>query len=359
MAGRAGWPKYVCCAVIATGATRMPEATYFCVDCSDYMRNGDFFPNRMMAAQDSVNILAGQKMQTNPENTVGLISMGGAECVVRETLTDNTDRVMSSLSHLQPSGKLHFATALQIANLALAHRSMPHASKRIVVFVASPITEPPAVLEKIAKKLKKEDVAVDIVAFGVPANVDLLKKFVEAVDKSGSSHFIDVPTDRALADVILTSVLVNGDGAAASGGPAGPVSAVDPSADPELAYVLQLSLADHQQQMAAAAAAAAASQAAPAVTAEVPVDEDAELQRAIALSREEENGGVPVAEGAAAATSAPTDNQPTGAIAASAFEAFADANFVADLEREIGGQDAAGTQEKKDGKNQPPPPPPS
>jgi len=39
------------------------EATYLCVDNSDYMRNGDFAPSRMEAQQDAVNLLAGAKTQ--------------------------------------------------------------------------------------------------------------------------------------------------------------------------------------------------------------------------------------------------------------------------------------------------------
>ena len=39
------------------------EATYLCVDNSDYMRNGDFAPSRMEAQQDAVNLLTGAKTQ--------------------------------------------------------------------------------------------------------------------------------------------------------------------------------------------------------------------------------------------------------------------------------------------------------
>ena len=41
------------------------EATYLCVDNSDYMRNGDFAPSRMEAQQDAVNLLAGAKTQAH------------------------------------------------------------------------------------------------------------------------------------------------------------------------------------------------------------------------------------------------------------------------------------------------------
>ena len=42
------------------------------------MRNGDFAPSRLEAQQDAVNLLAGAKTQSNPENTVGVLTMAGA-----------------------------------------------------------------------------------------------------------------------------------------------------------------------------------------------------------------------------------------------------------------------------------------
>ena len=41
------------------------EATYLCIDNSDFMRNGDFAPSRMEAQQDAVNLLAGAKTQAS------------------------------------------------------------------------------------------------------------------------------------------------------------------------------------------------------------------------------------------------------------------------------------------------------
>ena len=38
------------------------------MDNSDFMRNGDFAPSRLEAQQDAVNLLAGAKTQSNPEN---------------------------------------------------------------------------------------------------------------------------------------------------------------------------------------------------------------------------------------------------------------------------------------------------
>jgi len=54
----------------------MPEAIIICCDCTEWMRNGDFTPNRFDAQKDAVGVICQTKIDQNPENTVGLISMG-------------------------------------------------------------------------------------------------------------------------------------------------------------------------------------------------------------------------------------------------------------------------------------------
>ena len=49
------------------------------VDNSEYMRNGDFLPTRLQAQQDAVNIVCHSKTRSNPENTVGLITLAKYE----------------------------------------------------------------------------------------------------------------------------------------------------------------------------------------------------------------------------------------------------------------------------------------
>ena len=53
------------------------EATMIVIDNSEYMRNGDYTPSRFAAQSDAVNLLFNAKTQSNPENTVGLMTMGG------------------------------------------------------------------------------------------------------------------------------------------------------------------------------------------------------------------------------------------------------------------------------------------
>lgn len=53
------------------------EATMMIIDNSEYMRNGDYLPSRFDAQADAVNIVFQTKADSNPENSVGVMSMGG------------------------------------------------------------------------------------------------------------------------------------------------------------------------------------------------------------------------------------------------------------------------------------------
>jgi 26S proteasome regulatory subunit N10 len=222
-----------------------------CVDSSDFMRNGDYFPSRMSGAQEACSLLIGSKMQANPENTVGFLTMGGKACTVRETLTTDVDRLMASPATISVGGKLHFSHGMQIAQLALSHRINRRHEARIVAFVGSPVVEVEKELEKLAKRLRKDDVAVDVIAFGVPENVELLDHFVATVNKNNNSHFINVPLGSSIVNAALSGF---GDGANA-GQDFSEYGGVDPSMDPELAMVLRMSLEEERRRIAEAAAA--------------------------------------------------------------------------------------------------------
>merc|ERR1712223_580528 len=92
---------------------------------------------------------------------------------------------------------------------------------------------------KLAKKLKKEKVNIDIVNFGEDeANADLLNKFVTTINgKEGTgSHLVTIPPGPHLSDALVSSPIVQGEdgsGAVPTGG--GFEFGVDPNEDPELA----------------------------------------------------------------------------------------------------------------------------
>jgi 26S proteasome regulatory subunit N10 len=88
-------------------------------------------------------------------------------------------------------------TAIAIAQLALKHRQNKNLRQRVVVFVGSPLedTSPDSerALIRLAKKLKKNNVALDLIAFGdgiEEAGEDghsILRAFVEAASSSDNS----------------------------------------------------------------------------------------------------------------------------------------------------------------------------
>ena len=68
---------------------------------------------------------------------------------------------------------------------------------------------------KVGKKLKKNNVAVDIVSFGSEElNAEKLEAFVAAVNSGDNSHLVTVPAGTILADMLFGSPIFQTDGEA-------------------------------------------------------------------------------------------------------------------------------------------------
>ncbi|XP_009641919.2 26S proteasome non-ATPase regulatory subunit 4 [Egretta garzetta] len=227
-----------------------PSSLCFSVDNSEYMRNGDFLPTRLQAQQDAVNIVCHSKTRSNPENNVGLITLAN-NCEVLTTLTPDTGRILSKLHTVQPKGKITFCTGIRVAHLALKHRQGKNHKMRIIAFVGSPVEDNEKDLVKLAKRLKKEKVNVDIINFGEEeANTDKLTAFINTLNgKDGTgSHLVTVPPGPSLADALISSPILAGEGGAMLGlGASDFEFGVDPSADPELALALRVSMEEQRQ----------------------------------------------------------------------------------------------------------------
>ncbi|XP_016299972.1 26S proteasome non-ATPase regulatory subunit 4-like [Sinocyclocheilus anshuiensis] len=224
------------------------ESTMVCVDNSEYMRNGDFLPTRLQAQQDAVNIVCHSKTCSNPENNVGLITMAD-NCEVLTTLTPDPGRILSKLHAVQPLGKISFCTSIQVAHLALKHRQGKNHKMRILLLLLFIIN--PFKMVKLAKRLKKEKVNVDVINFGEEEmNTEKLTAFVNTLNgKEGTgSHLVTVPPGPSLADALLSSPILVGEGGTMMGlGASDFEFGVDPSADPELALALRVSMEEQRQ----------------------------------------------------------------------------------------------------------------
>ncbi|XP_072032220.1 26S proteasome non-ATPase regulatory subunit 4-like [Amphiura filiformis] len=229
------------------------ESTVVCVDTSEFMRNGDFIPTRIQAQQDAVNLVCMSKTRSNPENNVGLIALTNAK--VLNTLTTDAGRILATLHQVQPNGEMNFMTGIKVAHLSLKHRQGKNHRMRIIAFVGSPIDHDEKDLVKLAKKLKKEKVNVDIVNFGEEnANTEKLTTFINTINGSEgtSSHLVTIPPGTMLSDALRQSpIIVGEDGSGAMPGLPGSGGefdfGFDPSSDPELAMALRISMEEQRQ----------------------------------------------------------------------------------------------------------------
>ena len=186
---------------------------------------------------------------------------------------------------------------------------------------------------RLAKKMKKNNVAVDIVNFGEEAeNTAKLDAFISNVNNGDNrferarrmcvfvrlticivSHLVTIPPGpHILSDMLISSPIISGEEGAPSGfgsGGDGFDFGVDPNLDPELALALRISLEEEKARQEAEAAkqgggddkkgeSSQASGGESMVIDKEPAakqeDDDAELQAALAMSMDNAQSGVPV-----------------------------------------------------------------
>ncbi|ORX57589.1 hypothetical protein DM01DRAFT_1334186 [Hesseltinella vesiculosa] len=227
------------------------EASMIVVDNSDWMRNGDYTPTRLIAQNEAVNLIFNAKVQSNPENTVGLMTMAGKSPEVLVTLTTDVGKILSALHGVKSSGQSDFITGVQIAQLALKHRQNRNQRQRIVVFVGSPVDVDERTLVRLAKKLKKNNVAIDVINFGEEtANTSKLDAFINNVNNSDNSHLVTIPPGpHILSDMLMSTAIISGeDGAPSNFSSGGDMFefGIDPNQDPELALALRISMEEEK-----------------------------------------------------------------------------------------------------------------
>lgn len=145
--------------------------------------------------------------------------------------------------------------------MALKHRQNKSQKQRIVIFNCSPIEEDEKNLIKLAKKMKKSGISIDIIAFGELSDdtTRKLQAFSDNVQSAEGSHLAIIPPSaNLLSDSLITTPIVGGEGASNAGGDGGSGGGggasggndfefgVDPSVDPELALALRMSFEEEK-----------------------------------------------------------------------------------------------------------------
>jgi 26S proteasome regulatory subunit N10 len=300
------------------------------MDNSEYMRNSDYAPSRLEAQQDAAGVISNTKIISNPENTVGVLSMAGKGVELLVSPTEDSGKVLACFGQIRAEGMLNFSASVQIAQLALKHRKNKNGGQRIIAFVGSPVAEDVAALQKVGKQLKKNNVAVNVVSMGeFDDNNEKLTEFINAVNSNDNSSFVVVPPGVVPQNAVRSSLLDMG-GGAPSGGAPGDAGAsgggddfggIDESMDPELAMAMRISMEEARAAAASssndapaegAADAASSSSSSEGGAAAAPAtefggagaatedDEDALMQQALALSMQGMSTDSPnAAEGAA------------------------------------------------------------
>lgn len=242
------------------------------LDNSEYSINSDIIPTRLEAAADAIKTIFKAKTNSNPESTCGLMTFAGKSPTVLVTPTTDEGKIHVSLQSIKPHGTPDLISGLSVAGLALKHRQEKNQRQRAIVLLSSPLPSNLTIdeLTRIGKKLKKNNVAVDVVLFGseVATNEERMRAFVNAVESGGNSTMIVIPggLPGLLSDHIKQSDILAEEGFGASGpsGSAGGAHGsglgmsdeagldMDPNLDPELAMALRMSLQEEEARQAAA-----------------------------------------------------------------------------------------------------------
>lgn len=249
-------------------------------------------------------MLCSSKVHANAESSVGLLTLAGRSARILVTSTRDLGRIFSCMHDVKHDGLADVVAGIQKAQLALKHRQNSLQRQRIVVFVSSPIEASKDHLLRLAKTLKKNNVAVDVVNIGLEGeNVSKIDAFIAAVNSNDNSHVLHMAAGgQNVADAIINSRICTDPDAAAArgaaavsgeGGDAGDFGGLDPAAvDPELAMVLRISMEEERARQAARQQAEAAAATEGTTTASADASKS---------------------EGGAAATEAPQTTEGSGA----------------------------------------------
>ena len=128
--------------------------------------------------------------------------------------------------------------------------------QRIIAFVGHPIRESLATCQELGQRLKRNNVAIEIINFSNPENIQKLEALVNAANNSSNSHFMDVPLGISMiTDLLFTSPILAGDeagvGASNAGTGMGQFSeygGINPDLDPDLAMALKVSMEEAKAQ---------------------------------------------------------------------------------------------------------------
>ena len=94
--------------------------------------------------------------------------------------------------------------------MTLKHRQNKNQKQRIVIFICSPIKNSIEEITLVGRKLKKYNVAIDIISYGnVDENSSPLKALLDSINNNNNSHILEVQPGFYLVDSLFSSPIIN------------------------------------------------------------------------------------------------------------------------------------------------------
>lgn len=231
------------------------------------------------------------------------MSMSGSN--IDKSLTENRQALNSILTQIPIKGySIDLIKSLKIAYLALKKRGEESTGeKRVVVFVGSPLIHDIEDLREIGRMYKKYKIMIDVINFGeTTTNQERLEALIEEADTDKTSHIVTIPQGpHSLSDLVMSSEVLSEQSEGPSAAPESGFGFGGMDVDDEqLQLAIQLSQQEYQreverrqaEQNKGSSQATQSSQSTQSIQQstpqqmedDYPEDEDEDLRKALAMS---------------------------------------------------------------------------
>jgi len=202
-----------------------------------------------MAQQEAANEVMQLKFRTNPNNTVALISMGGAWPQMLVPLYRQRVTLQRQLYAMKPCGEVDPLTTLRIAKLVFKHSQGPRLTQRVMLFICSPVQHIKVAehIHTVGEAMYRAHILLDIILLGTVEELARTYALFQplAARLGDKCQIMTVTGERSLTYAIMGQLesLI------------GVIRELEPAAvgnegseDPELMLAIQMSLQDMQKQ---------------------------------------------------------------------------------------------------------------
>lgn len=187
------------------------ECVIFCLDSSEWMRAEDYEPfSRWEAQCQATNAYIEEKAKRG-ENSCAIITTGGKRANCEISFTEEAYLVAGALTKVKVAGiHNHHGDALKLAQMMFNQRIQKKQKQRIVWFVGSPLEIGIEELYKIALKLKKNGIIVDILNFGEMSEekTQKLQVFHKTLLKTQNCNLINCECGENMSEHLLNTIVM-------------------------------------------------------------------------------------------------------------------------------------------------------